>query len=141
LSGIDWMETPLEDFLSVDERQPDGTYTVRPYPFGDGVAQSLMMRLAAEVQNAYSELIAPEDDERFEVQGRVPVIRDGQKGYEPLETLMLKDLPVVLETLVVLEEEHKQREGEEAERMAEERKARRRVRDRERRQRKKLGEW
>jgi hypothetical protein len=69
------------------------------------------------------------------------VIRDGQRGYEPLETLMLKDLPVVLETLVVLEEERKQREGEKAERMAEERKARRRVRDRERRQRKKLGEW
>jgi hypothetical protein len=141
LSGIDWMNTPLEDFVAVDERQEDGTYVHRPYPFGDGEAQRMMMDIFVAVQNAYERLIAPEDDERYEVLGRVPVIRDGQRGYEPLETLMLKDLPVMLDTLMVLEEEHKQGERAESERRADERKERERIRAKERRRLKKLGEW
>jgi hypothetical protein len=141
LSEIDWMETPLEDFFGVDERQADGSYIRRSYPFGDGVAQSVMVRLSYEVWRAYSELIGPEDDDRFETLGRVPVIRDGQRGYEPLEILMLKDLPAILDTLMVLEEEYRQREREESERKVAERKERDRVRAKERRKLKKLGEW
>jgi hypothetical protein len=141
VGNIDWMGTPLEDFWAVDERQKDGTYIHRPYPFGDGEAQGIMMEIFRAVQNAYESLIPPEDDERYEVLGKVPVIRDGQRGYEPLETLMLKDLPVILDTLVVLEGEHQQREREESERLAAERKERDRVRAKERRKLKMLGEW
>ncbi len=133
MAGIDWTNTPLEDFLAVDERQQDGTFTQRLYPFGEGEAQRLMVGLFRDMQNAYEKLL-PADDTRYEATGRVPVIRDGERGYEPLSTLTLRDLPVVLDTLMVLEEEA-------GARSAEERKTRRRELERERRKRKKLGEW
>jgi hypothetical protein len=141
LSGIDWTDTPLENFFGVDERQKDGTIRRLDYPFGDGEAQRVMVEVFWAVQSAYEMLIAPEDDEKYEILGKVPVIRDGQRGYEPLEILTLQDLPVILDTLMVLEEEHKQREREESERLAAERKERERVRAKERRKLKKLGEW
>jgi hypothetical protein len=141
LSGVDWTDTPLEDFLGVDERQENGTIRRLPYLFGDGEAQGVMVEVFLAVQNAYERLIPPEDDVKYEVLGKVPVVRDGQRGYEPLEILTLKDLPVILDTLMVLEEEYKQREREESERLAAERKERDRVRAKERRKLKKLGEW
>ena len=141
MRGIDWMGTPLEDFLSVDERQADGTYSQRSRPFGDGEAQRIMMEICSAVQRAYERLIVPEDDHRYEVLGRVPVIRDSERGYEPLSTLALKDLPAILDTLTVLEEEYQQRDREESERLAAERKERERLRAKERSTLKKLGEW
>jgi hypothetical protein len=143
MSDIDWLDTPLESFISILEEQENGKYRDRQSPFGEGRAQSLLMSLAATVEDAYAQLIAFEDSEgeRFEEKGEVPVIRDGRRVYEPLDKLTLRDLPVILDTLVVLEEEHKEREREEAERVHAERKKRDRVRAKERRKLKKLGEW
>jgi hypothetical protein len=111
------------------------------WPYGDGAAQRFMAGLSADVENTYAKLLSEEDLDRFASVGRVPLIRDGRRGYEPLETLMLKDLPVILDTFMVLEEEYKQREREESERKAAERKERERVRAKERRKLRKLGEW
>ena len=61
--------------------------------------------------------------------------------YEPLDSFTLIDLPAVLDTLVALEEEQKQREQAEKERKDKERKRVNRVRARERRKLKALGEW
>ncbi len=116
MSGFDWMDTPLHDFLSgtlsaiaAREYGP----TVPPlYPFGDGVAQRLMANLLPEVDVAYDTVRAPDDEVRYVSAGEVPVIRDGQRGYEALETLTLRDLPAILDTLMVLEEEYKQQERE-----------------------------
>lgn len=100
-----------------------------------------MIRLHADVEDAYAKLLGPEDFERFEAEGEVPVIRDAQRGYEAFDRLALTDLPAVLETLVMLEQEHAQRQREESERKKAERRNRERVRANERRKRKKLGEW
>ena len=120
------------------------TIKVRDFPFGGGDAQKIVMRLAYDIERAYdqwAEWAAPEEYERFETRGEVPVIRGGQRGYEPLETLALKDLPAILDTLVVLEEERRREAAEEKVRRLAERKARERVRAKERRKLKKLGEW
>ena len=58
----------------------------------------------------------------------------GLSGIRGSTVAVLRDLPTILDTLVVLE-------GEQKEYIAAERKARRMSRDRERRKRKKLGEW
>jgi hypothetical protein len=92
-----------------------------------------MASLLAEVDVAYDTVRAPDDEERYVNAGEVPVIRNGQRGYEALETLTLRDLPAILDTLMVLEEESKQREREESEPKATERKERERVRAKERR--------
>ena len=116
MSGVDWMDTPLHHFLSgtlsaLAVREYGAT--VPPlYPLGDGAAPRIMASLLAEVDVAYDTLRAPDDEERYVISGEVPVIRDGQRGYEALETLTLRDLPAILDTLVVLEEEYKQRERE-----------------------------
>jgi hypothetical protein len=141
LSGLDWSEIPLEDFVSTMERQQDGSFNSIAYPHGDGEAQRLMMGLAGSIDGIYERLISDADLDRLEATGRVPAIRDGQRGYEALDTLMLKDLPAILDTFVVLEEEKKAREAEESERKAAQRKERERVRAKERRKLKKLGEW
>ena len=79
--------------------------------------------------------------ERYEREGEVPVIRNGVRGYEALDGLTLADLPAVLDALVVLEEEDRERERAEKERRDAERKRRERVRAKERRKLKALGEW
>lgn len=84
--------------------------------------------LAAHVADVYEKLASPEDSARTEATGEVPVIRDGRRGCEPLETLTLKDLPTILDTCAVLDEELKMQELEESERKAAERKERERVR-------------
>jgi hypothetical protein len=71
-----------------------------------------MAKLLAEVDVAYDTVRAPDDEERYVIAGEVPVIRDGQRSYEALETLTLRDLPAILDTLMVLEEEYKQLERE-----------------------------
>jgi hypothetical protein len=58
----------------------------------------------------------------------------GLSGIRGSTVAVLRDLPTILDTLVVLE-------GEQKEYIAAERKARRMSRDRERRKCKKLGEW
>jgi hypothetical protein len=116
MSGIDWMDTPLHEFLSgtlsaIAAREYGAT--VHPlYPLGDGAAQRLMATLLAEVDVAYDTLRGPDDEERYVNTGEVPIMRDGKKGYEALETLTLRDLPAVLDTLMVLEAEHKEQERE-----------------------------
>jgi hypothetical protein len=116
MSGIDWMDTPLHDFasgyLSAIAEREYGTTGHRLYSLGDGIAQRLMASLLAEVDVAYDRIRAPDDEERYVIAGEVPVIRDGQRGYETLETLTLRDLPAILDTLMVLEEYKKQQEGE-----------------------------
>jgi hypothetical protein len=141
VSEIDWMDTPLEGFVSGIRKRADGTTVHEFYPLGDGEAQRLMAGLSGCVEDAYSRLLPEEEDERFETKGGVPLIRDGRRTYEDLVRLSLRDLPAILDTLVVLEAEHRRREGKEAERKAAERKTRERVRTKERRKLKKLGEW
>jgi hypothetical protein len=143
MSGIDWMDTRLDDFFSVTEWEDGKTVATHRYPFGDGEAQQLMVTLCAAVDEGYAKLLEGDEDawRRCEVEGEVPVIREGQKAYEPLEALTLRDLPAILDTFVVLEEEYQQREREESERKAAERKDRERVRAKERRKLKRLGEW
>ncbi len=99
------------------------------------------MRLRGEIEDGYEKFMGPEEWERYETTGEVPVIRNGRRGYEPLKGLTLGDLPTILDTLQVLEEEEEQRQREESEHKATERKRRERIRAKERRQLKKLGEW
>ena len=139
--NIDSMSTPLERFVSALEKQEDGTYTHRFYPLGKGKAQCLMATLSRELEDAYLELVAPEESERLEEKGEVPIVRNGHKVYEDITNLSLKDLPDILDTLMVLQTEAEHREREEAERKAAARKNLERVRAKERRKLKKLGEW
>jgi hypothetical protein len=138
---ISWLDTPLNEFRSRLEKQEDGTIRLHDYPHGEGEAQGLMMRLFSGVDFAYERFLEEEEGERLETKGEVPVIRSGHREYEALDSLKLRDLPAILDTLVVLEEEQKQRKREESERKAAERRARERVRAKERRKLKKLGAW
>jgi hypothetical protein len=138
----DWTRVPLEEFGLQHEVGEDGRTTGRMvFPHGDGEAQSLLSRLAGLGSGAYEDLLSGEDGEFYERKGKVPVLRDGRREYEDIDALTLQDLPAVLDTLVVLEEESKARSAEEAVRLEEKRRARRRELDRERRKLKKLGEW
>jgi len=134
MGGIDWTNTPLEEFVLVNEEQEDGTDRPIMHPHGDGVAQCIMMSINYRVVDAYEGLLSLEDGERYETAGEVPVIRDGLKGYEPFDSLTLADLPAVLDTLAAME-------AEEAARRDAERKRRRNALARERRKRKKIGAW
>jgi hypothetical protein len=93
----------------------------------------------------YAALVPEQDKDRFETKGEVPLLGEDRKVYVRLEDLTLRDLPAILHTIVVLEEDYwndyLRRESEAAERKAAERKKRERVRAKERRKRKKLGEW
>ena len=93
------------------------------------------------MDSTYEELIALEDYDRLEETGEVPVIRNGRRGYKLLDELTLRDLPAVLVTFVVLEQEREMEKLEEDERKRAERKEVERVRAKERRKLKKLGEW
>jgi len=134
MGGIDWTNTPLEEFVLVNEEQEVGTDRPIMHPHGDGVAQCIMMSINYRVVDAYEGLLSLEDGERYETAGEVPVIRDGLKGYEPFDSLTLADLPAVLDTLAAME-------AEEAARRDAERKRRRNALARERRKRKKIGAW
>ena len=96
--------------------------------------------MSADVEQAYSRLVPEDDWEQFETEGEVPLIREGRRTYKALARLTLRDLPAILDSLVVLEEDHRRRESEEAERKAAERRRRERIRAKERRKLKKLGE-
>jgi len=141
VSGIDWMGTPMKGFLSMVRKQADGTAKTEVLPHGDGVAQRLVGGIFNGVEHGYDRLLSEKDRERAESDGKVPLVRDGQKTYETSDRWTLGDLPAILETLSVLEEDHRRREREEAERKAAERKEREKVRAKERRKLKKLGEW
>jgi hypothetical protein len=133
---IDWTHIPLEEFVLVNEEREDGTERTIMYPHGEGVAQGLVMRIYHRVHDAYEGLLSLEDGERFEAAGEVPVIRDGRKGYERLDSLTLADLPAVLDTLAAMEEE--------AARLDAERKRRRRnalAREKYKLKKLDLGEW
>jgi hypothetical protein len=141
VSEIDWMNTPLESFLSAIRKRADGTTVHENDPLGDGQAQRLLVGLLDNIGDAYYELLPEEEYEGFEKKGEVPFIRNGRRTHEALDRLTLRDLPSVLDTLVILEEEDRRRQREDAERKAAERKERERVRAKERRKLRKLGEW
>jgi hypothetical protein len=100
-----------------------------------------MVGLSSLVKETYWKLLVPEDIDRVETTGEVPVIRNGQRTYEILASLTFRDLPTVLDTIVVLEEELTQWERAESECRAAERRELERIRARERRKLKKLGDW
>ena len=107
MGGIDWTNIPLWDFFMVDEEQEDGKVRTIMYPHGEGVAQRIMMGIYHDVRDDYEDLLSDEDGDRYETAGEVPVIRDGLKGYEPLDSLTLADLPTILDTLAAMDEEAK----------------------------------
>jgi hypothetical protein len=133
---IDWSGIPLENFAPHWIRRPDGSQDLI-----SGFSGRLMMRLALEVGDTYVELLPEEGFERLETTGEVPLIREGQRGFERLDELTLRDLPAILDTFEVLKEELEQRQIAESERKAAARKERERMRSKERRRLKKLGEW
>jgi hypothetical protein len=138
----DWTGVPLEEFGRHHEVGEDGRTTGRMvFRHGDSEAQSLLSSLARLVSDADEALLSEKDGEFYEREGKAPVLRDGRREYEDIDALTLQDLPAVLDTLVVLEEESEARSAEEASRLEEKRRARRRELDGERRKRKKLGEW
>ena len=155
MSGIDWTNTPLKDFFSVDEEREDGKgLRTKRHPHGDGVAQRIMMSISYDVERAYDGLLPSDEDpygdpllhpdedvRRFEPAGEVPVIRDGCRGYERLDSITYADLPAVLDTLAAMDEEAKRLEAEEGARLDVERKRVRNARAREKYKLKKLGEW
>ncbi|MDP9477576.1 MAG: hypothetical protein M3R38_18140 [Actinomycetota bacterium] len=114
MGEIDWAGTPLDEFMGKHEDRGDGTsrYVLRPH--GEGVPQNVMIVLAVTIGEGYYKLLGPEDTERMERAGEVPVIRDGERAYEPLAALTLTDLPVVLDALAVLQDEYDRQEREEA---------------------------
>lgn len=139
---MDWTGEPMSGFGPQAEIGEDGTTTGRSvFPHGEGEAQSLVADVYERLGDTYYGLLSDVDAEWFVGSGEAPVIRGGRRVYEVLAVLTLRDLPVILDTLAVLEEEAKGRGAEEAARLEERRKARRRELDRERRKRKALGEW
>jgi hypothetical protein len=108
MSDIDWLDTPLEHFwgrVEPADDEEEGRYRHVLYPYSEGKAQHLMVRIAGAVEDAYSELLPDTEEaiERFEATGKVEVIRGSRRGYGPLGSLTLADLPAVLHTLMVLE--------------------------------------
>ena len=138
---MDWTKIPLVDFFEAFANREERPGLLTAYPHGDGVPQRLMVRIQVDVEDAYENLLSYEDGERFRTTDEVPVIRDGRRGYEPFDSLTLADLPAILDTLAVMDEEAKAMGAEEAARLDAERKRRRNARTRERRKLKKLGEW
>jgi hypothetical protein len=133
---IDWSGIPLEGFTPYWIQRPDGSQDLI-----SGFSGRLMVRLASDVEVTFEELLSEEDFRRLETTGEVPLIRGGQRGFEPLDKLTLRDLPAILDTFEVLKEELEARQIAESERKAAARKERERVRAKERRKLKKLGEW
>lgn len=115
MSGIDWMDTPLDEFYPQPEFGEDGRPTGQQFvfPHGDGKAHAVLRSLQSDVDRTYEELITLEDYDRLEKTGEVPIIRNGQRGYKLLDELTLRDLPAVLDTFVVLEEEREKEKLEE----------------------------
>jgi hypothetical protein len=141
MGDIDWEGIPLDHFGAQQEVGENGRTTGRwVFVHGEGEAQSVMARLANDVEDAYAGLLSEEDLERLVSTGELPIMREGARRYEPIDVLTLWDLPAVLDTLTVLEEERGHEAEEERERKAAERKERERVRAKERRKLKKLGE-
>jgi hypothetical protein len=112
VSEIDWMDTPLEEFYSQPEFGEDARTTGQMvFPHGDGTAHAVLRSLQSAVESTYGELIATRDFDRLEKTGEVPVIRNGQRGYELFDALTLRDLPAVLDTFMVLGRSERRRSG------------------------------
>jgi hypothetical protein len=140
MNEIDWLDIPLDEFRGKFGK--DGR--TFEYRHGEDEAQSLMGSLADRVWDIYCDLLgvlSEEGESHYQTTGEVPIFRDGQTRYSDVDTLTLRDLPAVLDTLVVLEVKAEERLREEEERIAAERKERDRIRAKERRRLKKLGEW
>ncbi len=150
MSGIDWTNIPLEDFHHVDEEREDGKgLRTKWHPHGEGVAQRIMMSISDEVERAYGGLLPSDEDpyadpllhpdedvRRFEPAGEVPVIRDGRRGYDRLDSITLADLPAVLDTIDAMDEEAARLDAERKRRRSNElARARRKIKKLD------LGEW
>ncbi len=136
MSEINWLDIPLVEFRG----KPGKDGRTFEYPHGEGEAQNFMWSLAEQVGDLYYGflyVLSEEEESCYVTKGEVPIIRDGQTRYRDADTLTLRDLPAVLDTLLVLGAEVEERRRAEAERKAAERKERDRIRARERRQRKK----
>jgi hypothetical protein len=123
---IDWLGTPIESLLSVTHKLADGTAINEMYDHEYTLAQLTIAKLYEDMVWHYGTLVPEEDKDRFETKGEVPLLGEDRKVYVLLEDLTLRDLPAILYTIVVLEEDHWRREREEAEREAAARKARER---------------
>jgi len=129
---MDWMNIPMDEFHGV----MNPTTGRCEHLHGQNVSTEIMRTLEVEIGGAFEKYM-PDDDETFEkyeMQGLVPVLRDGQWQDEERFSLTLADLPVILDTLIVLEEEQQKLKKEE-------RRKRSNARARERRKLIKLGEW
>lgn len=168
---MDWNQNPMEEFKPRFEPSSsfeDGIARYVEHPQGEGRAQQLMADIAESINRGYAYLLPREwDPERddwvdewyirgtlegktfeegdehdtFEGYVEVPVIRGGHYHYERLDSFTLEDLPAILGTFAVLQEERDQREEVRSRAKEEERKRVKRVRAKERRKLKKLGEW
>ena len=116
MNEIDWMDIPLQNPIPAIRTRADGTTFHELHPFSDGEAQRLLAGLSAHVDDAYRQLLPEEEWTRFETKGEVPLIHEGRRTHKALAHLTLRDLPTILGSLVVLEEDHRRREREETER-------------------------
>ena len=93
MSGIDWADSPLREFGGVAELDEEGKTTGRMLvPYGEGKAQDVLFSLHLEVDALYAELVAPEDYDRLEQTGEVPIIRESVRHYEPIGALSIPGL-------------------------------------------------
>ena len=139
---VHWACAPLAEFYLRTEFGADRLSTDRTLlEHGDGEAQRFLRNVWWIIADVYDKLL-PEDEEtttRFE-RGEVPAIRSGKRYYERLDSFALSDLPVILDTFVVLEAELKERERALAEAETEASKIRDRSLAREQYNHEKLGE-
>jgi hypothetical protein len=139
---VDWACAPLAEFYFRTEFGENRLSTGRTLlEHGDGEAQRFLRNVWWLIADVYDKLL-PEDEEtttRFE-RGEVPAIRSGKRYYERLDSFTLSDLPVILDTFVVLEAELKERERALAEAETEASKIRDRSLAREQYKHEKLGE-
>lgn len=83
MSGIDWLDTPLDDFLPRPEKQEDGSAVNRRFPLGKGVAQDLVVGLSSNLQDAYVKLLSEEDYTRTETSARFPLSAPAKEPTSP----------------------------------------------------------
>lgn len=109
-SGAGWLDVPFKDFDGTPEYREDGSWTRRMvYPFGEGAVERIVSRMWDELGQTYFDLVGGDDSvegsdaERYASRGEMLVVRGGRASYENADTLTLRDLPAILDTLAMLE--------------------------------------
>jgi hypothetical protein len=98
-----WQEIPLEDFKWMLIEHADGTTTEVHFPHGDGVLQRFMADLWMLIDKTYEMLSSDEESDRFATAYKVPVIRNGEWGYEPQHKLTFQDLPAISDSFAKMQ--------------------------------------